>query len=334
MTKKKNKRIIYLLLIVILLLALLSFRFCGAEVEEPLDDGSKPAVALLEKKILKRTDDQIHFTLHFAVLKDSKHAEEALKSADVLIDSLKSPWIVFEQEEFDKVSLNKKESFTAVLLIDQSGSMSSNDRNNQRIAAARKFNENFGQENYLMLWAFGGKGGKFRSYGEDFAKDTTFFEKSIEELELVNPTGGSPLFKAQDSILKYLDIYAPTKIKALVSLTDGAASGRADYHSAVATSLEKGISLFNIGLVSDPKILREQALETQGAYVHAGETEQLLSVFGNLGSLIQGTSTVYQTEWSAHRRKGKFGKRGRIRHEMTILLPYGDTIRLPFEVEW
>ena len=335
LTKKKNKWIHYLLLLAILALALLLLpRYCGHTMAEPLDDGSKPAVALLEMKILNRTDDQIHFTLHFAVLKDSKHTEGALKSKNISIDSLRSPWIVFEQEEFDKETLTKKEPFSAVLLIDQSGSMSSNDKDNGRITAARKFNENFGQENYLMLWTFGERAGKFQSYGESFVKDTAHFERRIKELESVRPTGGSPLFKAQDSILAYLDDNAPTRIKALVSLTDGVTSGKKDYQSAVARSLEKRIPLFNIGLISDPKVLREQAMETKGAYMHVGETEQLLSVFGNLGSLIQGSYTVYRTEWIAHRHKGKFGQRGRIKSVLNLELPYDKTVKLPLEIAW
>lgn len=120
----------------------------------------------------------------------------------------------------------------------------------------------------------------------------------------------------------------------MVSLTDGVAGNKKAYEDAVSASLEHKIPLYNITLINKSDLLRNQAFETQGAYILVDDNDQLLSVFGNLGNLIDKTVTVYNTEWVATPTKGSFNKKGRIRHEMIIQLPYGGELKLPFELLW
>ncbi len=327
----KNRILLIVLLIVVLLLL---FKFCNHPVVEPLDDGSTPSVAILGTKILSHTDESIHFSIKFAVFRDSKHDEDQLKSSHVTIDTLKFPAATFIQKRFNKTNEHRKEPFSTVLLLDQSGSMNGNDRLNQRFVAARIFNKNFGQDNHLMLWSFGLRGNSFKSYSDHFVMDTTLFEKQLKELETIRPTGGSPLFAAQDSTLQYLIKHAPTKIKALISLTDGVASKDKNYENVITLSQKNHIPLYNISLVPNSKIQKTQAFETNGAYFPVNDTKQMLSIFGNLGNLINKTATIYDTEWIAIPLKANFGNRGRLRHEMTIQLPYGDEIKLQFELEY
>jgi len=303
-------------------------------MEEPLNDGSKPSVAVLGTEVLSQTDTEIHFSISFALLKDTKNSEDALKGRDVHLDSLMRPSIAFEQTDFDRETGGRAVPFSAVLLIDQSGSMENNDKGKLRFKAAHEFTGNFGQDNAIMLWTFGQRRGNFQSLGDGFVKDTVVLGRLIDSLAATRPSGGSPLFRAQDSIIAYLDTHAPTGKKALVSFTDGVSGGGQYYQNAVASSIEHQIPLYNVGLLDRSKTLRKQALETHGAYMLAENSEQLLSVFGNLGSLIDGTSTFYTTEWVAKRTKGKFGKRGKISHRMTIRLSYGEPIQMPFDLEW
>ncbi|MBP0904094.1 hypothetical protein ACFSKN_08580 [Mariniflexile gromovii] len=336
MKKKKSKYILYatLVLIIVIILLFLFNKCCNKVIVE--NDGSKPSIAVLDTKIISQDNEEIRFAIRFVVFRDSKHSEDRLKRKDVRIDSLKRPSVFFEQKQFNKKSKKTKEPFSAILLLDQSGSMTSNDRDKKRFVATNIFNENFGQDNYLMLWSFGLRGNAFQSYSDGFVKDTFLFKKQIKELEATKASGSSPLFKAQDSTSKYLNKYAPTKIKALVSFTDGVAGGKAAYENTIATSLENEIPLYNICLLSKSKLLKQQAFDTHGAYIQVDNLKQLLSVFGNLGGIINGTSTTYYTEWTAKNLKGKFAKKGRFNHEMIIQLPYRDKteIKLTFELEW
>lgn len=330
-----KKRIGFIVLIVVIILLLLKL-YSSNKIVEPLKDGSKPSVALMETNILSQNSEEIRFAIRFVVFRDSKHSEDQIRKKDLYIDSIIRPKTLFKQNTFNKKTKKLKEPFSAILLVDQSGSMTSNDRDKKRFEAVNFFNKNFGQDNYLMLWSFGLRGNTFQSHSDGFLKDTILLGKQIKELESMRASGSSPLFNAQDSTLSYLNKHAPTKTKALVAFTDGVAGGKTAYQNALSNAIENNIPLYNISLLNKSKVLKQQAFDTHGAYIQVDNAEQLLSVFGNLGGLINGTSTIYYTEWTASRTDGKFTKKGRINHEMIIKLPYGDKteIKLPFELEW
>lgn len=207
-----KKRIVFIILIVVIILLLL--KLCSSDnTAMRLKDGSKPSVALLNIKILNQTKESIHFSLSFAVLRDSKNSEDGIKRNHLVIDSLKNPPSAFKLSKFSKTKNSTKEPFSAILLVDQSGSMTSNDKENKRFKSAKIFNKNFGEDNYLMLWAFGLRGSSYKSFSKDFVKDTFLFENQIDSLIKIKPSGSSPLFKAQDSTIQYLNQFGKTKLK-------------------------------------------------------------------------------------------------------------------------
>ncbi|HNQ27389.1 MAG TPA: hypothetical protein PKL92_05655 [Aquaticitalea sp.] len=327
------KKRIFFLVIVIVILVLLLLKFCNPRPMQPLEDGSKPSAAILKSELLRLSDDELKFAIDFMVFRDSKNTEGSVRGKDLSMDTLKRPLTVFSLTDFDKTNPKQKESFSAILLVDHSGSMNTNDRDKKRFMAANIFNQNFGNDNYLMLWAFGITSKGYGAIGQGFVQDTAMFKKQLDSLQMTRVAGGSPLFQAQDSTLQYLDLNAKTKIKALLSLTDGMAGGKKAYDQAVSRSLQTNVPLYNISLKKDSEVLRQQALETNGAYIYVEETEELLSIFGNLGSLVNKTAVVYHTEWVAKPVKGnlKFGKS--LKHTLKVKLPYGEIIDLPFEID-
>src|SRR5690606_36921025 len=145
--KKKNKRIIYAsIVILIILVLLLFFKCCRHRAVPRLKDGSKPSIALLETNILNQNKEELHFAIRFVIFRDSKHSEDQIRKKDLYIDSIKRPKIFFKQNTFDKKTEKQKEPFSTILLIDQSGSMTSNDRDKKRFEAVNMFNKNFGYD--------------------------------------------------------------------------------------------------------------------------------------------------------------------------------------------
>lgn len=327
------KKRIFFLVIVIVILVLLLLRFCNPKPMPPLEDGSKPSVAILKSGLLHYSEDELKFAVDFMVFRDSKNVEDGIRYKDLSMDTLKHPLTVFALTDFDRTNPKQKEPFSAILLVDQSGSMNSNDRDKKRFKAANIFNQNFGNDNYLMLWAFGITKKGYGAIGHGLVQDTTMFKKQLDSLEMTRASGGSPLFQAQDSTLQYLDLNAKTKIKALLTLTDGMAGSKKAYEQAVSRSLQSDVPLYNISLKKDSGVLRQEALETNGAYIYVEETDALLSIFGNLGNLVNKTAVVYHTVWTAKPVKGNLKLGKKFKHTFKVKLPFDEIVNVPFEID-
>lgn len=301
----------------------------------PLNDNSLPSGALVGFKLLNKTSSQLEYSLDVAVFRDSKNMENQLKAESFRNDTLASgsTKYFFSVENAERRTDNSSTAYSALMLMDQSGSISSTDPKNNRLDAATAFCRNLGAADNVSPWSF--QGSSYQQYGAGFTRDTGFLINAIKALK-GKETGSTPLYLAQNNAVDYCYNNAVNANKAVLTFTDGA-----DNNSAGTTSQQvinnatvKNIKLFNIGLdAAETPILVQQALSTRGAFMYAKDARQLISMFGNLGKLLASSATYYHTTWKVNRSSGNFTS-GNLQSSVTVLLPYGGTVTIPFSIDY
>lgn len=305
-------------------------------ITEPLDDNSLPSAAILRIHVVEKTNDLLKFQVDLAVFRDSENIEENLESSNFRMDSLKiySTGFGFQNDITRLVSGGSNTNYSALMLMDQSGSISTTDPDDHRLEAARIFAKNMGAGNEAALWSFAGS-----SYNPlvDFTTDTT---KVIGEIEnLRGQQGGStPLYKAQYDAVTHANEASTKLSKALLTFTDGENTeyGKTS-NDVVAHAKNSNVALYNIGLGdANTTLLLQQSIATEGGFMYAKDARQLISIFGNLGKLLSNTATFYQTQWtiSSADASNPFQGSGEFVHEMTITFPFGGEIKVPFRVSF
>lgn len=300
---------------------------------EPLDDNSLPSAAILRVDVIEKTNDLLRFRMDLAVFRDSEHVEDNLKADHFRIDSLAFRGYDFgiSNNLVKLISGGGGSAYSALMLMDQSGSISSTDKDDYRLEAAKIFCLNLGTGNDVALWSFAGS-----TYTSlvDFTTDTA---KVIQEIEKLRGRegGGTPLYQSQYEAVTYTKNNSTKSNKAVLTFTDGQGSGSSD--NVVSHALDNGIALYNIGLGDvNTAHLQQQAVATKGAFMYAKDAKQLISIFGNLGKILANTAIYYQTEWTitSADTHSFFQGSGEIAHELTIGFPFGGEIKVPFRVTY
>lgn len=298
----------------------------------PLNDNSLPSAAIGNITLLNKSGNTIRFGIDVAVFRDSKNMETSLSQNNFLIDTLRSGHTyTFNRINFSTNGAQNPVSYSALMLMDQSGSISSSDSKDYRLDAAKSFCASLGNGNNVMLWSFAGS--SYKQYGTGFTTDTATVIAQIESLRN-QEGGGTPLYFSQEATIDFSAINATNAGKAVLTFTDGAdtyGGFTADEVSAKATS--KNVRLFNIGLGNaQTAMLCRQAVASGGAFMFAQDARQLISMFGNLGKLLDMSARYYHTEWTVT-RSSNFASSS-LSHEMRIVLPYGSEVTVPFTIDY
>lgn len=323
----------------LLMLVLLACLFYGCKKGEdaqpivaPLNDNSLPSAAILDIQVLDRTSTGLKFRMDIAVFRDSKNIENNLDASYFNIDSLDFRGQIrnFSNSLTRLISGSTGENYSALMLMDQSGSIGTTDKDDYRLDAAGIFCSNLGSGNNTALWSFSGS-----TYARlaDFTVDTV---KVIQEIEkLRGQQGGStPLYKAQYDAVTYTKGHSTKPRKAVLTFTDGenSASGPTS-EDVIQHANNQKVTLYNIGLGEVNTVhLQQQAIATDGAFMYAKDARQLISIFGNLGKILANTATYYQLEWVINNPDPAtpFPSSGEIAHELRITFPFGGEIAVPF----
>src|SRR5690554_4001498 len=130
---KKNNRWYWVIVLLLATAILLYFKMC--DTPEPLDDQSKPSAAILKLFTDEVEENRVVFTLDFIVFRDSENVETQLKKKHFTIDSMKygRSWFHFNPIHVSKRKLGEPGHFSALMLMDQSGSINSSDRQHFRL---------------------------------------------------------------------------------------------------------------------------------------------------------------------------------------------------------
>lgn len=331
----KRKKAIYWILALFVLIALLLLAHQKCTPSKPLDDGSLPSAAILGMAIDQHDSGKMVFSLDFILFRDSENVETSLGKKHFTIDSLQQrrTWLHFKPIKIRKQKLGAPQSYSALMLMDQSGSITSSDRDDYRLDAAKQFVQRMGENNEIALWRFPAyrlvRGGN-PNYQElvPLSSDTSLLMREIDTLS-GTVRGGTPMFVAQEAALAYLNSNAQNPINALLTFTDGHSTGKNRKDSVIHHALAHDIKLINIGLGKpDTETLLHQAMATNGAYLYAKDSQQLISFYGNLDKLISNNARYYHTQWEV--TSAGEPASGKSSHQLQIRFPSGEEIEVPF----
>ena len=305
-------------------------------IVEPLNDQSLPSAAILNVEVLDKSSDQLRLRLNLAVFRDSKNLEDNLDADAFKINPIDLWGNDFPIQNTLTRFVNGASgaNYSALMLMDQSGSISGTDPEDFRLDAAKYFCLNLGSGNNTALWKFSGS-----TYTNmiDFTADTS---KVIQEIESLRgkESGGTPLYASQYEAITYTKAQSNKNRKAVLSFTDGqSSSGGKTSEEVVQHALTEGVILYNIGLGDvNTEQLQDQAIKSKGAFMYAKDARQLISIFGNLGKLLDNTAAYYQTEWviSSPDSDVSIPAYDEVEHELQITFPFGGQITVPFRFSY
>jgi hypothetical protein len=308
---------------------------CKKDKEEaiaPLNDNSLPSGAVANITLLQKNNNTMRIGLDVIVFRDSKNIETGLGHENFSIDTLRyRGTTAFTLDGAGKKAAKNPEAYSALMLMDQSGSINSSDRTDLRLDAAKAFSSNLGSGNEILLWSFSGS--NYMAHGTAFSADTAMINTQIESLRN-QEGGGTPLYFSQHAATGYCTANAHKPGKAVLTFTDGKDT-RGDYTAmeVAENALSKNVRLYNVGLGSaETDMLCRQAVASGGAFMFAKDARQLISMFGNLGKLLDQSAMFYHTEWTVT-KDSDFPSSGTLSHELKIKLSYGD-VAIPFSVDY
>ncbi|MCX6216077.1 vWA domain-containing protein [Spirosoma sp.] len=227
---------------------------------------------------------------------------------------------------------SKPGGYSAMLLLDQTGSISTTDPFNLRIEASKIFLNNLGTDDYTGLTSFTSSYTSVVKVHSGFTNKTEQMKKSLDTLAL-NVSGGTPLYTSTIQSVTYTAQKGPTANKAVIVFTDGENNVTTNtLEDATTKAIQQKIPLFTVGLSTDVNVnvLAQMANETSGAFFYAKDAGQLISTFGTLGNLLQGQGQVYRTTWSVTRTGSKWATGQVISTTIYVTLFDGTVIEVPF----
>lgn len=231
-------------------------------------------------------------------------------------------------------------SYSALLLFDQSGSITSTDPDDSRIEAAKYFLNALGSGDNVMVAAFS-KGGNLpyepiTYYGESFTNDGLRYFSTLNGFKDTEG-GNTPLFQATYTMVDFTYSHAPNSNRAVVVFTDGEdTEGGRTIEEIVNLAQSLNVKVFTVGLSDNvnKKVLAEMAVGTGGALMWARDARQLISTYKTLGNLLHGGAAYYGTRWRVQRSSGAFeGATGWFSTHMKVELDNG-TLYIPIYVEY
>ena len=204
-----------------------------------------------------------------------------------------STYILIDRKLYEKkfawvdsweISQEKFTSAEVVLVIDDSGSMGSNDRYDRRLTVAKTLIENLPNGSKIGLVRFdGGYNTKAltatlttdREYVKGYLNDSTF-----------RSSGGTDMYKG---ISKAFPLYQTSDsgvLKVMIVLSDGQTGDSGMHSSTVKTAVEKGIKIYTVGLGHYDNNLQRLADETNGKCFTTDNAEGLSEIYTDIGDAI------------------------------------------------
>ena len=188
--------------------------------------------------------------------------------------------------------------YSAFLLLDQSGSVTSTDPSNSRISGAKQLYESASATDQLGLGYFPGSSGQFSYYMPIFGLDRSSMFGALDFLA-DRESGDTPLYDAAIGSLQLMTGAAATGRKALVIFSDGDANGGTRTKAeALAAARSASIPIYSIVLDINSSITRTSdfvslGVDSGGGVFFANDVGRLLGIYRSIGSLLSGAASTY-----------------------------------------
>lgn len=261
----------------------------------------------------------------------------AVNGFGVFIQSLSEQQITMQDENGTELSiisssLNSdkttfKGDFSALMLFDDSGSISGNDPDDDRVKAGKAMTRLLRENEEVAVSRFSTSISNNFQILSPFTTDTSMIIPLIEEL-IYGESGGTPLYYSMDHMLDTIDQYAANENRALIAFTDGADTyGRASIPSIIEEADSLNIPVYTIGLGTNTDLseLAQIAYQTGGAVMLADDAIQLIALYTSLADLLRGGTNIYKLRITIPSLRFNQGSNNSF---VTITLPDGEQIRL------
>ena len=315
----------------ILLAGLLVISACSKE-EEKKDknlDGA-PAGAVLKSTAFAIDEQKLQCKLNLFIVDERGNFINNLKQEEFEIEDIFYN-LTFEKNGLSKTGLSNNGPYSAGLLLDQSGSIRDTDPDDLRIEASKIFVRFLGGNDEVALYSFN----EYHYYiHENFTTDSSSLFSDLDYLA-ANEDGSTPLYDAALGVTDHIQENANNSNQALILFTDGEDNNSySDDNDVIENAVNKNVKIYTIGLSDqvDIELLADLADETEGAFMWAEDVKQLVSLFGNLGDLLHGSSQYYSLEFIATNPSGWYS--GYTFYTNVIVsLKNGYQIKIPFKIE-
>ncbi|MBL0419639.1 VWA domain-containing protein [Ramlibacter sp. AW1] len=189
-----------------------------------------------------------------------------------------------------------KGNYSAMMLFDRSGSMSSNDPGDLSLQAGQVFADAMTAADEAAVAAFptsasNNRPSEFNIY-TGFTADVGRIKSAVRSIG--GPDGGTPLYSSIMSSLSYTSSQGGKANKAVLAFTDGQNNeGAATENDVISESKRLQIPVFPVGLKEgDNGALAQIAKETGGSFFFASEAQQLFAAYKSLAAILSGNAST------------------------------------------
>jgi hypothetical protein len=296
-----------------------------------------PSGAVINANVIEVNGETLRLMLDVFVVNGRGNFVSGLSGANFDIESVRinlGDSIYFTNVNVGASRTDRKGSYSATLLLDQSGSISSTDPQNSRVEAAKIFSGALGDDDYALVSSFTSSYSNDVVIHTDYTQDTTDLYESLESL-LFQEGGFTPLYRSAYKMVAYTKANAPGNNQAIILFTDGQdTEGGIFLEELTDYASSQNVQIYTIGLSRDVDfgVLAAIAGNTGGAFMWAEDTRQLITMFGTLGDLLSGNALFYQTQWQATISSGVWSSNTSLVAELVVTLTDGSQFIVPFEI--
>ena len=271
----------------------------------PATPAALPSAMGLQSSLISFSESEITFTVTTHIADGNSNTVANLSAANVKPSSSikdgSDPSITFSQSlvSVGCAANPSKGPYSAMMVLDRSGSMSSNDPNNVVLTAATTFANNLAVSENMSVMAFpeelsANRPFKCTTYGNGFDANAPAWVKTINSLSAAS--GGTPLYDCASGAVDYTLTNAPNPNRAILLFTDGedtASTATAD--TVIGSAQSAGIPIYALALASANKLqLGRIAQSTGGGLMVANDVNQLITAYGTLGGVLSGSRATCQ----------------------------------------
>ena len=173
-----------------------------------------------------------------------------------------------------------------VFVIDDSGSMGSNDSTDERLSVACDLIDHLPSDSKIGIVQFASSSTVLTSELTD-NRDTA---KAYLTTEYFKSSGGTHMYSAINNAFDLFENTGDSILRMMVVLTDGATSDSSKHDSTISAAVENNIRIYTVGLGSSTSYfnsyLMPLAENTNGEFYLASDAEQLSAIYDDINKKI------------------------------------------------
>jgi Mg-chelatase subunit ChlD len=255
------------------------------------------AVALQSVEVNNATAQSANFLVNLAFLgMDPSSANISKNNFHISNTTVNGTSLKFDVLDLSTTAHNNNYSYSAMLLLDQSGSMNSTDPKDVRLLGSRLFFEKTTKRDQVGLAAFASTGylknEPYTVYENGLCNTPKVLYDDLDSLKN-KVGGGTPLYESTLAMTNRVAVNGTKQTKSVVVFTDG--EGYGDLEATINNAKNKNIKLFTIGLGkgTNRQVLSRMAEETGGYSVWGENTKHIAAAFAHLDDLLRQNKTIY-----------------------------------------